>query len=116
MATSHQQARQELDTLATEIARRIFNVAFPKLKQKYDRGAKEPREEVSLPGSVSRQLYDMTDGDIDLLEEVVQLVREKAEEMLISRLGPDCKSVDIYPAGGMKRGDKLEVSVLARFH
>ena len=73
-------------------------------------------DSVSLPGSVSRQLYDKADGDIDLLEEVAQLVRDKAEEMLISRLGPNCKSVDIYPAGGMKRGDNFKVSVLTQFN
>lgn len=117
MVSAHEQARSEFATLAAEVAARIVNVAFPPLKQKYDRGAKRPTADVNLPGRVSRRLYDKTDHDIDLIDEIGELTFEKAKADLKSRLGRTCTSVLIArtTSGAIKRGDRLSLTVTAYF-
>jgi|GEM_PF-2155873 len=117
VATPHEEARREFNTLASEIAARIVKAALPKLKQKYDAGAKRPRIEVTLPSSVSRQLYDKAGSDLDLIDEIGLLIYKKARKKLKAGLGKTCKSVEIYKAndGAVTRGDKFLLSVTADF-
>ena len=116
MATAHEQARSELESLASEIAARIVNIALPKLKQKFDNGSKQPSTEVKLPASVSRELFDKADSDLELIDEIFRMIYVKAEATLKDRLGNGCIITDVFRSGELlKRDAVFELTARADF-